>query len=31
MEICAVEPLDLVLSNVVMPGMDGHSLARCLP
>jgi DNA-binding NtrC family response regulator len=28
MEICAAEPFDAVLSDVEMPGMDGHCLVR---
>ncbi|MBZ5586389.1 MAG: response regulator [Acidobacteriia bacterium] len=28
MRLCADEPFDIVLSDVVMPEMDGHELAR---
>lgn len=28
MELCAAEPFDAVLSDVVMPRMNGHDLAR---
>jgi CheY-like chemotaxis protein len=30
MKICTAETFDLVLSDVVMPGMNGHTLARWL-
>jgi DNA-binding NtrC family response regulator len=28
MALCSSEPFDLVLSDVVMPGIDGHALAQ---
>jgi DNA-binding response OmpR family regulator len=30
MEICVNQEFDLVITDIVMPGMDGHSLARWL-